>query len=134
MRMEIKPLRNTWVIAIKVEFVMRLIAVIFLLASTSAFAGGWSNWASPTQVDMERGNGIMVYGNFGNPSECTVANRFYVPKSHPEYDKIYGVILAAFTAQKQLLLYSHTCNSVGWYSTSAVTYNIVTSGAVNIKH
>ena len=102
--------------------------------SLPSIAGGWSHWASPTQVDMERGNGIMVYGAFGNPSACGLKDRFYLPKTHPDYDKIYGVILAAFTAQKELRVYSHNCGKVGWYATETDAFNFIGDGAVNIRH
>ena len=109
-------------------------SLVLLLFSTTSIAGGWSHWASPTQVDVERGNGIMVYGAFGNPSECGLSDRFYIPKTHPEYDKIYAVVLTAFTAQKELRVYSHNCGKVGWYTANATAFNFVGDGAVYIRH
>lgn len=114
---------------------MKAIAISFLLIfAISTYAGGWSDWAVPTQIDMERGNGIMVYGEFGNPSDCAITNKFYIQKTHPEYDKIYGVVLAAFSAQKELRAYSHKCGAVGWYTATPNAFNFVSDGAVNIRH
>lgn len=110
-----------------------LVAITLCLASFSSLAGGWTNWAVPTRLDVERGNGVMIYGNFGNPSQCTNEGRVYIPVSHPQYDKVYALLLAAFTANKQVLLYSHSCDSVLWYTNESVTYNIVGHGAVNIR-
>lgn len=111
-----------------------LMAFTLCLASFSSIAGGWTNWAVPTRLDVERGNGVMVYGNFGNPSQCTNQGRVYIPINHPQYDKIYALLLSAFTANKEALLYSNSCGSVSWFANDSVTFNIVSvSGAVNIR-
>lgn len=97
----------------------------FILASLSltSLAGGRVTWAVPTQIDIERGNGFMVYGNFGNPGECSMADRFYVKKEHPQYDKIYSAVLSAHASGKEIMAYIHTCEPVLWYSVDSVTYN-----------
>lgn len=114
---------------------MKKIALICaLLLSFDASAGGWTNWAVPTQIDVERGGGFMVYGSFGNPNTCTISDRIYVQISHPQYDEIYSLVLAAIAAQQEIRLYCHTCQPVPWYSVPATTYNHVTSGgAVNVR-
>lgn len=111
----------------------KVLLVALLFVSLPALSGAFSSAAVPTRVDIERGNGFMVYGNFGNPMNCTKENRFFIQKTHPQYSEIYSTVLAAFTAQKKILLYSHTCTPVGWYSRPEVTYNTVTpSGTVYI--
>jgi hypothetical protein len=112
----------------------KLLLTIILLLSTNVIAGGRMTWAVPTQVDLERGNGIMVYGDFGNPNGCTVPNRFYVPKTHPEYDKIYGLIMTAFSAKQEMRAYTHSCKSIGWYSVPSTTYNFIDTGDISIRH
>ncbi|KJY78519.1 hypothetical protein [Vibrio nigripulchritudo] len=113
----------------------RFIALSAALLSTSVYAGGWTSFATPTRVDIERGNGFMVYGNFGNPGNCTIQNRFYVQKTHPQYKEVYSMVLAAFTSGKRVQVYIHSCNPVGWYSVSSTTYNTMTpSGAINISN
>lgn len=79
---------------------MRMGLIILLLTSGSCFANAWSNWAVPVQIDVERGNGFMIYGAFGNPNSCTNADRLYVHVSHPQYTKIYALVMTAFTAGK----------------------------------
>lgn len=44
----------------------------------------------------------MVYGNFGNPMNCTNEGRFFNQKTHPQYSEIYSTILAAFTTKRGL--------------------------------
>lgn len=55
----------------------------------------------------------MVYGNFGNPMNCTNEGRFFNQKTHPQYSEIYSTILAAFTTKKRIKLYAHSRKSVG---------------------
>lgn len=112
----------------------KTIVVLALLASTSVLAAGRTNWAIPTQVDLERGNGIMVYGNFGNPNECSITNRFYIPETHTEYDKYYSLIMTAFSAKQEIRAYAHSCKPVGWYSNSETTYNSIDTGDISIRH
>lgn len=113
---------------------MRFVIIFLLMFSSLSYAGGWSNRAIPTRIDVVPGKGIMVYGNFGNPANCTNTIRFFVPKEHAEYDKVHATILAAFMAGKKIDLYAHTCKPVGWYSSDSVTYNTVNWGAVNISN
>jgi hypothetical protein len=110
------------------------ILLILLFISTNVFAGAWTDWAVPTQVDIERGNGFMVYGAFGNAGGCTVADKFYVKSDHPQYKEIYSAVLAAFSAKKSVRAYTHSCEAVTWYSVSTTTYNILSlGGTLNIK-
>ncbi|TQV75621.1 hypothetical protein FLL45_08140 [Aliikangiella marina] len=112
-----------------------MLVLMSMTGASFAHAAGRSSWAVPTQVDIERGNGFMVYGMFGNPGECTSSNKFYVKKEHPQYDKIYSAILAAFTSGKKIRTYIHDCETVLWYSNASVTYNILMpNGDVQIKN
>ena len=92
-----------------------------------ALAGGFSEGAIPTRIDIDRGSGVMVYGAFGNPAGCTVADRVYIGITHPQYQQIYSTVLAAFASGKRIQVYSHSCKPVGWYSVDSVTYNQVES-------
>ena len=112
----------------------RLLVLILMLAPGISFAGGWTSWATPTQIDIERGNGVMIYGAFGNASQCTLADRIYVASDHPEFEKIYSLALTAFTAGYQLRAYSHKCGAVTWYAAPTTEFNLITKdAAVNIR-
>lgn len=110
------------------------VLLITIFSSIKIYAGGSTNWVTPTRIDLERGRGMMVYGLFGNPSDCTIPNQIYVNSDHPDYDRIYSMILAAYMSGKKISAYSHSCDSVGWYSSTNVTYNIIQqNSAVYIK-
>ena len=102
---------------------MKFIILLSIFFSSISFAAGWTSSAVPTRVDIERGNGLMVYGAFGNPGNCTTTNKFYVLKSHPQYQQIHATVLAAFMAGKKVDVYIHTCQPVPWYSVPSTTYN-----------
>ena len=114
--------------------VLSVISLFFVFAST-ANAGGWTEWAVPSQVDMIRNEGFVMFGDFGNPADCTFSGRVFVPSSHPEYEKLYSMALTAFTAGKQIRLYSHGCQPIGWYTTTDKTFVALQSnGAMNIRN
>ena len=111
-------------------------STIFLLLITIAphsMAGGFSEGAIPTRIDIDRERGLMVYGNFGNPAGCTISDRVYINYTHPQYQQIYSAVLAAYASGKRIQVYAHTCKPVGWYSVDSVTYNHVESyGTVSL--
>ncbi|KAF7763152.1 hypothetical protein PUND_b0490 [Pseudoalteromonas undina] len=107
---------------------------VFLMSFTHAVkAGNWTKAAEPSRIDIERGNGVMVYGTFGNPGACSTSNKVFIEKSHPQYDKIYAAVLTAFTSNKKITIYIHECKPVTWYAVKETTFNTLTSaGAINI--
>ncbi len=115
---------------------MTIIFMFFLLSFSSlTYAGAWSSWATPTRVDIERGGGFMVYGSFGNPNGCTVDNRFYVKKEHPQYKEIYSAVLAAFSSGKRVQAHIRDCEGVSWYAILTTTFNVLkSSGSLNIQN
>ena len=113
-----------------------LLFLIVLLYSSFALSGGRTSWAVPAKIDTTGiHNGIMIWGAFGNPANCTQANSVWVKGEHIQYDKIYSTVLAALMAGKQIMGYIHSCESVGWYSGSAITYNVLgPAGDLQIKN
>jgi len=111
------------------------LSVLALFVCSTSYAAGWSQLAVPTGVDVERGNGIMVYGNFGNAGSCTVTDQVYVRSTHPQYKEVYSAILLAFSTGKQLRFHIASCDAVTWYSAPTVTYNIMEpGGALFMRH
>ena len=55
---------------------MRYLLALSIFFSSLSYAGGFSQIGVPTRVDMVGTLGFMVFGNFGNPGECTIAVRF----------------------------------------------------------
>ena len=103
-----------------------------LVISTQVSAAGFSNFATPTRIDIERDNGFMIYGDFGNAGECTNSNQIYVQSSHPQYDKIYAAALAAFTSGAKVQAYIHSCTTIRWYSTSRTQNTMQPHSTLNI--
>lgn len=96
-----------------------------MFASASAFAGGFSVAAVPTKIDIIRGEGIMIAGEFGNPGECSNGNYLFVKASHPDYKQIYAAALAALVSKQKIYGYVHYCVPVLWYSVATSTYNAI---------
>ena len=108
---------------------------IYLLAilTLPSFAGAWANPAVPTRIDIERGNGFMIYGQFGNAGNCSVANKVYVKINHPQYNELYSTVLAAYMSGKRIQPYINACITAGWYVVPSTTFNTLTaSGSLNI--
>ena len=103
---------------------------IYLLAflSVSSFAGSWATPAVPTRIDVERGNGFMIYGQFGNAGNCSIANKVYVKIDHPQYKELYSTVLAAYMAGKRVQPYINSCITASWYVAPSTTFNTLTSG------
>ncbi len=88
-----------------------------------ARAGGNTSWAVPTQVDVVRNEGIMVYGTFGNPNGCTESDRFFVPMGHAQYNQIYALVTTAMITGTKIMAYVDQCAPETWYSVTTTTYN-----------
>ena len=103
--------------------------------SSTAFAGEWSSYATPTKINIVRGEGIMVWGYFGNPGSCVTSNTFFVESNHPQYKEIYSAILMVFKDNKKVQTYIHSCAPVEWLTTSSTTWNIMSSNsALNLSN
>ena len=98
-------------------------------------AGGWTYWATPTQVDVvvtksldanapNVTKGIMIYGSFGNPGNCSVTDRFFVPASHELFAQIYAAVLAANISGKKIRGYVGNCVANPWYAGSETTFGL----------
>ena len=92
-------------------------AVIFALSASQAFAG-WTDSAVPSRVDLDRGNGFMVWGDFGNPNSCQNGDQFYVNKDHPQYKEIYSMVLTAIVSGRMVKAYITSCEQALWYSSN----------------
>ena len=112
---------------------IRLLIFGIVLFPIHAISSGWTNWATPTRIDVERGGGIMVYGDYGNPNKCKTENKFYVVKDHPQYDQIYSAVLAAFASGSRVQAHIRDCKSYGWYTHTDDFNELNASGSLNIQ-
>lgn len=109
-----------------------LILSALLFSTASAFAGDWSAPAVPTRIEHVPGTGIIVLGNFGNPSGCAMANSLVIPSNHPEYKMLYATAMSALLGKQKLYGYADKCTAVPWLSLPETTYNLMTSGSLSI--
>ena len=110
----------------------KIVFSILLLQLTcmSASAAGYSNAAIPTQIDVERGEGFAIYGDFGNPGGCTNVNVLFVRSNSPHYKEMYAAALSAFTGRFRLQAYVVNCQTITWYTVAPNTLNIVDANSV----
>jgi hypothetical protein len=110
-----------------------ILSLVFLLMSSTSLAGAWTTWAVPVRVDVVRSDGIMVYGTFGNPDGCSESDQFFVAMSHPQYNQIYATVMMAMSSGRQIMAYAESCAAETWYNPASVTYNTVSSSALNMQ-
>jgi hypothetical protein len=112
------------------------IAALGILLPGVCVSAGWTQWAIPTQVDVivmggyDGGpnnvmKGIMIYGAFGNPGLCSIADRIYISERHPMFSQIYAAVLAANISGKKIRGYVSSCTPNPWYATSDTTFGLV---------
>ncbi len=103
----------------------KYILFIVLMSSANAFAGGWTNSGSVEFVELVRGQGFLVKGDFGSGIGCVnaAADYLWVAIDHPQYDQLYSTVLAGYMAGKKIRAYAHTCTEIGWHGGSYSTLN-----------
>lgn len=122
-------LNLTWSNYEEVDLLVSVIECVIL------WGGEWATAAVPTRIDIERGNGFLIYGKFGNAGNCSIANKVYVKINHPQYKELYATVLAAYMAGKRVQPYVNGCITVSWYVHPSTTFNTLTSGgALNIMN
>ena len=99
------------------------IALLTTLLTPGLYASGFATSVKPVKIEVVRGQGVMVFGEFGNPNNCTAATGFWIKIEHPQYEEMYSMALTAMTAGMRLQPYLRECDSIGWYGG---TWNTVT--------
>lgn len=109
-------------------------ATLLMALSSTGFAAGSTDFAVPTRIDVTYA-GIMVYGSFGNPGGCSVADRLFIPINTGQYKEIYATLMMAYASGKEVSGYVNVCDSVGWYAAPSVTFNqMVSSGILYVRN
>ncbi|SIO20945.1 hypothetical protein SAMN02745824_3361 [Parasphingorhabdus marina DSM 22363] len=100
-------------------------ATAIATGSAASAAGGWTDEAVPARVEIVRDQGILIFGDFGNPgpNPCASGNAVWVPKSHSEYTEVLSSALAAVAGQLKLKFYVHYCATVGWHGSDYNQYS-----------
>ena len=108
------------------------IGLFFMLMSISAYAGDYSDWAVPTNVELVSG-GVLIYGAFGDPNKCGKPNYIYVSESDSRYDSVLSMALAALMGNREMQFYSNNCTSVHFHWSGDVINENRSGQAVYIK-
>ena len=115
-----------------------VITIALLVCSAAVIAGGWTTYSASSNagkiewVEVVRAQGFLVSGDFGNPANCEVAGRIWVPIDHPQYDQLYSMVLTAFTSGKKIQAHAAECTAIGWHGG---TYNTLTgAGAMYLRN
>lgn len=112
----------------KALLALPVILLLLLVPTTSTDAFGWSTPGYVDRVEVVRGNGLIVLGDFENVNGCTATTGFWVKFDHPQYEEIYALMLTAIAAQLRVQPYFDGCEAIGWHGG---TWNVVTAaGAV----
>jgi hypothetical protein len=108
------------------------IALTLQFFCSTVLAAGYSTFAVPTRIEVERGEGFAIYGDFGNPGGCSGAysNVLFVRSSSPHYKEMYAATLAAFAGKYRISAYVVNCQTITWYANSPDTLNMVDTNSV----
>ena len=116
------------------------LGVLGLSISATTSAEGWTQWATPTQIDVvgnlagEAPKGLMLYGAFGATTGavvnqvadlCSTPDRVFIPAEHVQYKEILSAVLSANISGRRIRVYVTTCAPHVWYSPLSVTYGFV---------
>lgn len=94
-----------------------LLTLVLLSAPQHAQAQHvYVNAGVPTKVGLAH-DGILVFGNFGDPKSCGKSNVAFLPGNASEdiKDRVMSMIMTAISAQKVISFWSSGCVAVPWY-------------------
>lgn len=101
-----------------------LLFAALMAASAPAFSGaGWSTSAVPTSIDVVRGEGFMIYGQFGNGGSCTFSDQVFIQANAPDYKALLATAMLAYSMGRQIMVYTDACVARAWYAPSTSTFN-----------
>lgn len=113
---------------------MHCVAAGLLMAVAAPVSGapGWTAVATPTDIELVRGQGVLIAGAFGNPgTPCTDADKIWIAATHPQYQALLSTALSAMAGGMKIHAYVHGCAAIGWHGG---TYNELTAdGALYIS-
>jgi hypothetical protein len=93
------------------------ILVLLMFARPAYAAGGWTAYAVPTEIEIVRDQGFIIFGTFGNPgaTPCTEGNSVFISTSHPQYASLLSTALSAVAGGLSLKAWVSGCTVIGWH-------------------
>ena len=89
-----------------------------MLSIVSHAQAGYSNWAIPEQIEYVN-DGILVTGNFGNPSNCSDSNYLFISRTatgEEPFKVMTSMVLAALTSKREIKMHTTRCFSVSYHA------------------
>ena len=108
-----------------------LLMMLFVGWSTLASSAGMGSIGTVTKLEVVRGQGVVVFGSFGNPNSCSHDAGFWIKIDHPQYAELYSMALTAMTAGMRLQPYLRACEAIGWHGGM---WNVVTGADAMYLH
>ncbi|WP_460803062.1 hypothetical protein [Microbulbifer agarilyticus] len=95
-----------------------LLITLVLLCSTAVQArAAYSNWAIPEQIEYVN-DGILVSGNFGNPSNCSNENFLFISRTaagDEPFKVMTSMVLSALTSKREIRMHTTQCFNVSYH-------------------
>ena len=109
-----------------------LLCIAAMFGASSANAGGYTNGAVPTSVEIVNG-GLLIEGSYGDPANCGVANYVFVSQANSNYKDVVAMAYMAFAAGKQLSFYAGSCGAVTFHWVGNVINTISDGHPVTVR-
>ena len=116
-------------------YIMKLLTLLLMFFSTLTIAGDWTAYDTDsgniTKINVVAGQGVLIYGKLGDPSNCGMANYLWVPKVHEQYEAFYSMLMSAYMAGSKIHAYSEGCSVVEGLEGEVST--LISPGSLIIK-
>jgi len=95
----------------KISAIRAAILTAFLTLSAPAHSAGYTPWAKITQIERV-GDGVLVFGQFGDPNSCGQSDKIYYPSTHKDYELVLSMALTALTAAPAVINQSYNGQAI----------------------
>ena len=90
------------------RFKKTVFCFVSLVLPFSAVASGWTGYGKITELNQQPSGqvDVVITGDFpGNPTSCAVTDRFLFDVSSARDERMFSMLLAAFTADREVRLF-----------------------------
>ncbi|MEM7278908.1 MAG: hypothetical protein AAF385_12355 [Pseudomonadota bacterium] len=109
----------------------RILVIAFLLTfSQISIAAGYSPWTIPTRIEWVSG-GVLISGAFGDINSCGQTDVLFLNQAGGDIESYkirVSMLIAGFTAQKEMRFYSIVCTSVPFHYSGNVVNAVHING------
>lgn len=90
------------------RFKTTAVCFVSLLFPFSALASGWTGYGKISELNQQPSGqaDVVIIGSFpGNPTSCAVTDRFLLDVTSAREERMFAMLLAAFTAGREVRLF-----------------------------